>query len=180
MKPLKHYRRGFTIVELLVVIVVIGILASIVTVAYTSIQARSYDALIKQDFQNIAKLLRNYQTVNGKLPANSTELTEVGIKVNKSAYDIISVNTRNLGICLVTSPGNERFAIFSLSKSGNMLTYDTNGFIRQYGKSNWPANSSVCTNASYMINFSATETGYWATFGAEAYAPGGWYGWAGG
>jgi len=37
----KRYNKGFTIVELLIVIVVIGILAAITIVAYTGVQARA-------------------------------------------------------------------------------------------------------------------------------------------
>ena len=37
-------RQGFTIVELLVVIVVIGVLAAITIVAYNGMQARAYNA----------------------------------------------------------------------------------------------------------------------------------------
>lgn len=45
-------KNGFTIVELLIVIVVIGILAAITLVAYNGIQARANDTAIKSDLRN--------------------------------------------------------------------------------------------------------------------------------
>ena len=48
---------GFTIVELLIVIVVIAILAAISIVAYTGIQARARDTTRKNDLAAIAKAL---------------------------------------------------------------------------------------------------------------------------
>lgn len=51
---------GFTIVELLIVIVVIGILAAISIAAYSGIQARVRDAQRKSDFANIAKAFGLY------------------------------------------------------------------------------------------------------------------------
>lgn len=169
---------GFTIVELLIVIVVIGILAAIVIVAYTGIQGQAYDAAVKNDFGNLSKLMLNYQTINGHLPANATDLANAGIKVDKNAYDLTSTLSRNVGLCIVALPGNERYAFLSLSKSGNWFTYDTTGKITQYSKSTWPGNASPCTNS---MGFVSTETGYWATWGAEQGAPNnGWYTWAGG
>jgi prepilin-type N-terminal cleavage/methylation domain-containing protein len=48
-------KSGFTIVELLIVIVVIGILAAIVIVAYTGVQQKARDAQRRSDLSAIAK-----------------------------------------------------------------------------------------------------------------------------
>ena len=176
--PTLHKAPGFTIVELLIVIIVIAILAAIIIVTYNGIQGNAYDTAIKDDFRTTAQLLTNYQTVNGHLPASTTDLASAGIKVSKSAYDLSNTLSRNLGLCIVAAPGNERFAIISLSKSGSWFSYDTTGTVTQRAKSSWTGNASPCTN--YM-GFSSSETGYWATFGAETGAPnGGWYTWANG
>ncbi len=45
--------QGFTIVELLIVIVIIGILAALVIVAYNGIQARASDTKRVTDMQNV-------------------------------------------------------------------------------------------------------------------------------
>lgn len=63
--------RGFTIVELLIVIVVIAILAAITIVSYTSLQERARDAKRKQDVSQIAKLLAIYELDNGPMYTGS-------------------------------------------------------------------------------------------------------------
>ena len=56
---------GFTIVELLIVIVVIGILAAITIVAYNGIQQRARDTARKSDLAQIAKGLQIYNIDKG-------------------------------------------------------------------------------------------------------------------
>lgn len=65
------YRRsqGFTIVELLVVIVVIGILVTIVTVSWSGAQARSRDAERLSDAKAIEAALESYRSNNTGYPA---------------------------------------------------------------------------------------------------------------
>ena len=59
------HQRGFTIVELLIVIVVIGILAAITIVAYNNIQYRARDAQRRVNVSDIAKAIQAYNTLHG-------------------------------------------------------------------------------------------------------------------
>lgn len=59
-------QRGFTIVELLIVIVVIAILASISIVAYAGIQDRARQSKVRSDISNIAKAISIARENNSK------------------------------------------------------------------------------------------------------------------
>ncbi len=65
---MRKSENGFTIVELLIVIVVIGILATITIVSYNGIQQRSKNAQISTVLQTYVKALRLYEIDNGKFP----------------------------------------------------------------------------------------------------------------
>ena len=68
-------RSGFTIVELLIVIVVIAILAAISVVAYNGIQQRARDSDRKTGITNLAKALELYYIDNGQYPLGSGSTT---------------------------------------------------------------------------------------------------------
>lgn len=70
--PLNKYKTsrsaGFTLVELLIVIVIIAILAAIAIVSYNGIQQRATNTSIKSDVSQIAKLLVMHKTAEGSYP----------------------------------------------------------------------------------------------------------------
>jgi len=110
------YNRGFTIVELLVVIVVIGILASITMVAYTGITQKANAATLQSDLKNASTLLEMDKTIAGTYPTTK-EAANGGNGLNPSpgtdlTYTYIS-NTDNYTLVagkdetsyFITSPG---------------------------------------------------------------------------
>lgn len=68
---------GFTIVELLVVIVVIGVLASVTVVAFNGIQDRSRNAKMQTAMDTLEKALRLHATEFGSYP-RPTDVPGVG------------------------------------------------------------------------------------------------------
>lgn len=64
-------QRGFTIVELLIVIVVISILAAITVVTYNGIQDRANETIGKADAVNSRKLILNYKAIHGTYPTTA-------------------------------------------------------------------------------------------------------------
>lgn len=63
---------GFTIVELLIVIVVIGILAAITIVAYNGVQTRAFNARVQSDIKNVQKIVEAYNATNGSYPSTGS------------------------------------------------------------------------------------------------------------
>ena len=66
--------RGFTIVELIVVIVIIGILVAISNAVYAGIQTRSKLGKIETDIKAVQKLIESYKARNGTYPVTAAVL----------------------------------------------------------------------------------------------------------
>lgn len=69
---LKKRQSGFTIIELLIVIVVIGILAALVLNAFGNIQERARDTERRSDINGLHAQLELYYQDNGSYPTGAT------------------------------------------------------------------------------------------------------------
>lgn len=107
-------RRGFTIVELLIVIVVIAILAAITVVAYNGIQNRANDTAIQADLTHFAKLIEIQKVNDGTYPATLT--SAMGFKFSKGSYGQ-DAQGRNARYCYNSS--TDSYILMANSKSGN-------------------------------------------------------------
>lgn len=115
-KP-KNTPQGFTIVELLIVIVVIAILAAISVVAYNGIQDRARATAIQSDLSTAAKKieLARIDSTDGLYPTAITSAMD--IHVTKSVYN---VKKNNFYYCV--SVDRTQYAI-GVSKYGTQAGY---------------------------------------------------------
>lgn len=125
--------RGFTIVELLIVIVVIAILAAITVVAFNGVQNRGIDASVQSDIKNLATKIKLFYADNAVYPIGLADFNPLGIKVNKSAYDHYYNGTAyyNLVYCYTPSVAPTSFAIIGYSKSKNWM-YTSGGSLKEF------------------------------------------------
>lgn len=73
-RHIKSHSTGFTIVELLIVVVVIAILAAITIVSYNGINQRAADAALKADVNQAVTQIGSYDVDNSGYPSNLAAL----------------------------------------------------------------------------------------------------------
>lgn len=106
-------RRGFTIVELLVVIVVIAILASISIVSYNGITRSAKETALKADLKNGATQLYVIQLETGSYPADTDDL-------KKSDDTVFTYNTSGNAFCLAATNNTLSGVSFYITDNGSI------------------------------------------------------------
>lgn len=100
---------AFTIVELLIVIVIIGILAAITIVAYNGIQDRAKTTTVKEDLHGAATVLGVDQALSGAYPPDLASANGgQGVKTTAGTTLSYSVNNTSSdpGFCLTAMNGD--------------------------------------------------------------------------
>jgi prepilin-type N-terminal cleavage/methylation domain-containing protein len=138
---------GFTIVELLIVIVVIAILAAVSVVAYTGIQNRANDSAIQSDLRNLSMKVNEYYALHGEYPAgggNPQPAFFSGIRFapSKNAY---YKGVNNLYYCGIPSGSNAGYGVAARSASGKIFAI-VNGSFFTYPNTTWSTNTVICGN----------------------------------
>ncbi|HRN90085.1 MAG TPA: type II secretion system protein [Candidatus Saccharibacteria bacterium] len=127
IKSLRNKESGFTIVELLIVIVVIGILAAITIVSYTGITTQANNAAYQQDASSIVSVSDAFYARTNAYPTTSADFT------NASNYTKL--------------PANITVAVTSGTVTGSVGADPCTA-----GSQTW----AVCTNSSGVKSYSAT------------------------
>lgn len=130
------YKSGFTIVELLIVIVVIGILATLSYVAYTTFQSRARSSVLVNSLSQAKTKLGVYRVEQGAYPTTSN-FSVAGIPTNpNTTYNYISMD--GSAYCLTAT--------------------NTTGATITYGITNTTApTEGGCNNTSWLGNITLTN-----------------------
>jgi len=141
---------------LLVVIVVIGVLATITIISYSGVQNRATVASLQSNLENLSKKIKMDQIVNGNYPASLADVND-GKGINptpNTTYDyVVSNSTSSPGFCVVASKNNIEYKITENSKPvvGNCDDYGLVLYIDSTKSASYPG-SGVLVNDLTSLN----------------------------
>lgn len=142
----KRFLVGFTVVELLVIIAIISILATVGVVSYRGVQSRGNDTAVQSDLVKFAEALNVYYSDNRAYPVDSAALATVtAVKFSKSNY----LSTGNAVLYCVTASGAQNAAVIGKSLSGRSYYTVNDTRVRQFTTGTFPNGTPTvnCTDA---------------------------------
>ena len=111
--------RGFTIIELLVVIVIIGILVAITAVSYNGVTKSAKESALKSELKQASTEVEVAKAKTGNPPANASSLT-----TPKNGTLTLSTNTEQNTWCLTitpNSPNNQNIPNFNITSDSGTI-----------------------------------------------------------
>ncbi len=124
-------QRGFTVIELLIVIVVIGILAALVLNSFAGVQQRARDTERKTDISAVATHLEAYYN-----DAGAGKYPTLANLQDSSGW--VTTNLKGLDLAALSAPG----------QTTNNITDTTTPTKDQYGYKPFNASNAACDNST--------------------------------
>ena len=119
LKNIKDKQKGFTIVELLVVIVVIGILAAITVVSYTGISQKANTTKALSNAQSVQNVAEIYFAQNQGYPTTITQFSDATL----SAKLPTNITLQAAAVTSASTPSQIQYEYCSAGATGARISY---------------------------------------------------------
>ena len=106
-------KKGFTLVEIMIVVVIIGLLAAMAIPAFTQVRENSRSSAIENNLRQVASAAQQFMLENGVTQAAYSDLTAAGYfsdiaGVNGEDYTALVINEDDTEVTLTDASGETR------------------------------------------------------------------------
>lgn len=169
----RAHESGFTIVELLVVIIVIAILTAITIVSYAAVQNASKESVTQQDLATFGKIMTRYKADTGSYPSDTSSILTNAYKVSFHTSILEDKTAYNLIYC--SAPPYGSYSLLALTKTGKRFYIQDGDVAKEYtGSVAWTGTtlSTICSSVKSGTT-NAGVPGY-----RKSGSPAGWQTWS--
>ena len=112
-------RIAFTLIELLIVVVIIGILAAIAIPKFSNTKGRAYIASMKSDLRNLASAMEGYFNDNASTYATTTTDLNTGFRSSTGVTVVLGAVTRTSWSATATHTASPKTCTITLGGTGS-------------------------------------------------------------
>ena len=157
-----QFKSAFTIVELLVVIVIIGILATITMVSYNGVTKKSKEASLQSDLSNASKILEMDKIIDGNYPPNLEDANQgKGLKPSGNNTYNYTYDPTTKSYTLIATNGNLSYFITS-SNTTPTLYVSSVTFVTSWGGANGDYGYSIAQTSDGGLAVTGRTNGFGA------------------
>jgi prepilin-type N-terminal cleavage/methylation domain-containing protein len=109
---------GFTLIEILIIIAILGILAVIAIPQFISYRSRAIDAQMKSDLRNAAVTIESYFTKRSVYPASIDEVYALDFQPTDGVTLTLTIVTPNSYTITAAKPGGSQPSFTFTSSTG--------------------------------------------------------------
>lgn len=117
VRPSTHHEEGFTLVEILVVVLIIGILASIAIPVFLEQRKVANDAAVESDIKSAASAVETFFL--NKPDATMIDLSEIKKLMSKSSGTVLTFSGDRNDFCLTGKHENGKKYLVGLVQANN-------------------------------------------------------------
>ncbi|WP_180160777.1 type IV pilin protein [Acinetobacter sp. YH01004] len=129
-----HQNKGFTLIELMIVVAIIAVLAAIAYPSYTQYKIRTNRADVQSEMMNIAQRLQSYYVINH----NYTSATLDNGTISKD----YPISNPVYSITLVSN--DQTYTLTAEPKSGTVQAGNGNVILDSQGRKCWTKTTTAC------------------------------------
>ncbi|MEX5378810.1 type IV pilin protein [Acinetobacter towneri] len=129
-----HQNKGFTLIELMIVVAIIAVLAAIAYPSYTQYKIRTNRADVQSEMMNIAQRLQSYYVINHNYTSATLDngTTSKDYPISNPVYSITLVSD------------DQTYTLTAEPKSGTVQAGNGNVILDSQGRKCWTKTTIAC------------------------------------
>lgn len=111
--------KGFTAVEIMVVVFVIGFLAGMTVLGYRQVSKSGHDAAVNADVSKVGAEILAFRGFENKMP-NELDIAKMKLEISKDSFSSDGLSGKNLAYCF----SDKDYSVVGISRNGKVFKYN--------------------------------------------------------